>query len=288
MLSSRHSFRLISKKGISNVPIDLNARDHPGKAEDVKVDTKKRTFLKMLGIVGVGAVATSLIPRKAEALVFGSTPTSNTVGVKNATNVKINPATEETLLNIKTKSDLFTFDSGTNPANLKVNIAAGDVGIQNASNVVINPATEETLSLIKDKTAQLTFDGSNNLLTASSGGSDAVGVKNTEGVRVNPATDDSIVYLRRMVKLMESQATVDAGNRQRITIDALGGAAVTTTVPVSGSVTATVASTTLTAATAGIITNATIATIAGQNQQMYQDVARNAYANGVRNNLTFS
>jgi hypothetical protein len=28
-------------------------------------------------------------------------------------------------------------------------------------------------------------------------------------------------------------------------------------------------------------------TLAGQNQQMFQDVARNAYANGIRQNLIF-
>jgi hypothetical protein len=110
------------------------------------VNLKKRDFLKMVGIVGAGAVASTLIPKRADALVFGSTPTSNTVAIKNASNVKINPATEDTLNGIKAKSDLLTFDSGTNPANLKVNVAAGSLGIKNVGGTPINPATEDTLN----------------------------------------------------------------------------------------------------------------------------------------------
>jgi hypothetical protein len=89
-----------------------------------------------------------------------------------------------------------------------------------------------------------------------------------------------------MVKIMESQATVDSGNRQRITLDSLGtGTAITTTVPISGAVTITSGTVT----TVSTVTNVSaVGTIAGQNQQMYQDVARNAYANGIRQNLIFS
>jgi hypothetical protein len=84
---------------------------------------------------------------------------------------------------------------------------------------------------------------------------------------------------------MESQAVVDSGNRQRITLDSIGtNTAVTTTVPVSGTVTATVAGATLAAGSATIGS----VLIAGQNQQMFQDVARNTYANGIRQNLIFS
>ena len=45
----------------------------------------------------MGAVASLFIPKKAEALIFGSTPASNVVGVKDSTNDPINPATEESL-----------------------------------------------------------------------------------------------------------------------------------------------------------------------------------------------
>lgn len=153
MLGSKHSFRLISSREINKVSVDFNLKKEGVKnraniistTEDVKIDDKKRTFLKTLGAVGVGAVAASLIPGKAEALVFGSTPTSNTVGIKNSSNVKINPATQETLASIKSQSDLLTFDSGVNPANLKVNVAAGSVGLKNTGGTAINPATDDSL-----------------------------------------------------------------------------------------------------------------------------------------------
>lgn len=249
--------------------------------DDIESDSKKRSFLKLAGVVGVGAVAASLIPKRAEALVFGSTPTSGVVGMKNVLNLRVNPATEDTLASVKAQTDLLTFD-GVSSANLKVNVAAGDVGIMNAANAVINPATEETLALIKTQTNKLTFDGSNNLLTTSTGGSASiVAVKDTTGTQINPSTDDSVVYLRRIVKLMESQAVVDSGNRQRITLDSIGtGTAITTTVPVSGTVTTSLA--------AGANAIGSITAIDGYNHQMFQDFAKTAYATGIRNNLIFS
>lgn len=58
-----------------------------------------------------------------------------------------------------------------------------------------------------------------------------VGLKNTSSQSINPATEEKqdtqiqtsseeAMLLRRMVKLMESQATVDIQNRQRVSIDA--------------------------------------------------------------------
>jgi hypothetical protein len=55
-------------------------------------------FLKALGGAVVALAASAALPRKADALVFGSTPASNVVGVKNASNARINPATNETIL----------------------------------------------------------------------------------------------------------------------------------------------------------------------------------------------
>ena len=66
------------------------------KKEDTH-DSDKRSFLKILGIAGVGIAASQLIPSKAEALIMGGTPSASTIGVKNASNTKINPATEESL-----------------------------------------------------------------------------------------------------------------------------------------------------------------------------------------------
>lgn len=278
MLDSAYSFRLFSK---SKIKENTTLNPEPQIVSDtLESDSKKRSFLKLAGVVGAGAVAATLIPRKAEALVFGSTPTSNTVGVKNSSNARINPATQETLDAVKTQTDLFTFDAGSNPANLKVNIAAGATGLKNTGGTSINPATEDTLAAIKSKTDLLSFTG-DSLKTAGGSAASVVGLNDINSNQINPAADESVTYLRRIVKLMESQGTVDSANRQRVTIDSLGtGTAVTTTVPVSGTVTASVA--------AGTNAMGSITAIDGQNRQMFQDFAKSAYATGIRQFLVFS
>lgn len=76
-------------------------------------DQSKRHFLKVAGIAGAGIVASQILsPNKAHALIMGSSPTTGVVGVKNASNTRINPATEETLSTLLKPSDL-TFDSGS-------------------------------------------------------------------------------------------------------------------------------------------------------------------------------
>lgn len=285
MIPLKYSFRFISKKELAHIGCkkrsQLSEKNSRRESKDagVESDNRKRNFLRVMGIAGAGLVASQLLPKKAEALIMGSTPSSSVVGVKNAANTRIDPATEATLTSVKTQTDKFTFSSG----NL---IVTGDMGVQNASNVTINPATEDTLALIKAQADKLTFDGSNNLLTASAGGAaSAVGIKDTTDTQVNPATDESVLYLRRIVKLMESQSVVDAANRQRITLDSLGPATtITTSVPVSGTVTATVTGATLGAGVAAIGS----VNIDGQNRQMFQDFAKTAYATGIRQFLTFS
>jgi len=83
------------------------------------------------------------------------------------------------------------------------------------------------------------------------------------------------VLLRRIVKLLESNAVVDYANRQRIKLDALGGVEVTTTVPISGNIGGTVA-------VSGI-------TAIGGNDPRYQFIyeARTSYA-VMRQGLVFS
>lgn len=310
LLPSRYSFRLVSRKKAREIKLALNndikiriltdsrykdsAIATPIKNETIinatedgaVVDGHKRGFLKYAGLAGVSALAYMAFPQKAEALIMGSTPTSNIIGVKNAANVRIDPATETTVSGIKTKTDNLTFD-GSN--NLQV---GGDVGIQNASNVTINPATEDTLALMKAKTDLLTFDGSNNLLTATSGAASNVGIKDATNTQINPATEDSNVYLRRIVKLMESQATVDGANRQRVNIDGFGtnGALVTGT-GVGGAgvprVTVSSDSSFTLALGAGANTIGSVL-IGGYDQRQFIDGARNTYANSIRQNLTFS
>jgi hypothetical protein len=102
MLKNKYSFRYI-KRNISSKNEALGVDSQPesllsnkSKKLDIK-DSNKRFFLKALGVVGAGVVASQLLPNKASALVLGSTPTSNVVGVKDSSNIRINPATEDTL-----------------------------------------------------------------------------------------------------------------------------------------------------------------------------------------------
>ena len=241
-------------------------------ADDVS-DTDRRMFLKALGVVGLGVVGASLLPEKASALVMGGSPATSVVGMKDSTNTRIDPATNTTLTGVKTQTDKLTFDGSSN---LYVQAATNfSSQLENASNIVINPATEDTLAAIKTQTNKLNFDVSGNLLTAGAGGTaSAVGIKDTTNTQVNPATDDSIVYLRRIVRLMESQAVVDVANRQRISLDAAPA-----TVTVTGTVTANVAAGT------NVIGGVTID---GQGRQQFTEIARQAYNSGIRSNLIFS
>lgn len=228
MLASKYSFKLISDR--------ISAQK--SESATVVVDDDKRSFLKLAGIVGAGVVASQLLPKKAEALVFGSTPASNTVGVKNAANQKVNPATEETVADIKTQTDKLNFTG----EDLKVVTGpiTGTVNLKNVAGTNINPATEDTLSALNTKATAL----------------------------ATLASDDSVILLRRMVKVMESQATVDSSNRQRVAVEAMPTTAVTLS---------------------SLATVTTVNQISGVDGKfLLIDTARNAYATGVRNNLVWS
>ena len=219
----------------------------------VAPDTKKRLFLKLMGVVGLGFVGSLLSPKKADALVFGSTPTSNVVGVKNSSNVRVNPATEETVATLATETTVASIKTGT-----------------------------DNLATIKTNSDKFTFDGSGNLLTASSGGSSVVGIKNASDVRINPATqetlalvatDENILLLRRIARQIDSLAVVDSAQRQKITLDSISASLTLGTIT--------------TVTTVSSLTSATNLVALGgvDGRYLYIDTARNAYANGIRNNL---
>lgn len=211
----------VSKVQVQDKPINEN------------FDENKRLFMKVAGVAGLGLAAGALFPKSADAYVAGSTPTSNVVGSKDASNVRINPAKED--------------------GNLAT-IAGKDF------------ATQTTLAAMKAKTDLLTFDVSNNLLTASSGGASAVGIKDSSDVRINPVQDDTVVLLRRVVKLMESQAVVDSQMRQRVTVDIMPTTTVTGTV------------------TVGTITS--LSQLAGVDSRwQIIDWSRQAYNSGIRAHL---
>jgi hypothetical protein len=104
--------------------------------------------------------------------------------------------------------------------------------------------------------------------------------------------------LRRMNKLLESNAVVDSQLRQRITLDSIGpSTAITTTVPVSGTVTATVGNlvaTQLVSTSAAnpytVASSSTGLIMEGPVHQMWRivDDARNCYASAIRSKLSFS
>lgn len=207
-------------------------------------DRQRRLFLKSLGVIGLGALGASMFPKKTSALVMGGTPATSVVGVKDVSNVRINPATEGSLTSVKNNTDTLVTNSN-----------------------------------------KFTFSGSN-LLVESAGGSDVVGVKDADGNRIDPVSEDAVVMLRRVVKLLESSATVDVANRQRMTVDAWG-----TSVLVGTGTSANCPRVALgTDSTVGTVTSVTNVVTIGSYAaaQMYGDVAHDVYANAIRRNLTFS
>ena len=239
-------------------------------------DEKKRLFLRLAGLAGISVLFAAILPKRAEALVLGSSPTTGVIGVKNSSNVRINPATQETLASIKTQTDLLTFDAGSNPANLKVNVAAGDVGVLNVANTAINPATEDTLALIKTNSDKFIFSGENLKVTSTGDIAGTVALKDTADTEINPATEDSLILLRRILRQVDSLGVVDSAQRQKVTIDSFTAALALPTVTTVTTV-ATVTSATNLVALGGV-----------DGRFLHIDTARNASANGIRGNLIFS
>ena len=281
MITSGNSFKLISRQSLPRAYSERVVNKY--EVEDTEIDDKKRAFLKLAGVVGVGALATTLIPKKAEAFMFGSSPSSTTMGVKNSSGTKINPATEDTLAGMKAKTDLMTFDNGTSPGNLNVNVVAGGVNLKNLSGTTISPATEDTLAAIKLQTDKLTFTGSGPataLQTSVGGTGNIVGIKDKTSTQINPATEDSLVYLRRIVKLLESVGTIDSQQRQKVVVDGFGSVVTGIAGSVAGVPRVTLANDTT--------ISATITTLAGWNDGMFADPARTAYSIGIRGYLKYT
>lgn len=97
IVENKLSFKLVSRNKVEKTFVSENKPDKKIIQEEKIEDSDKRSFLKILGVAGVGIAASQLIPSKAEALIMGGTPSASTIGVKNASNTRINPATEESL-----------------------------------------------------------------------------------------------------------------------------------------------------------------------------------------------
>ncbi len=103
ILPTKYSFRFVSNKKLGDFVFENKKATIPNKKVRVKkesVDNHKRLFLKIAGITGLGIVASQVLPKKTEAYVLGNAPTSNVVGLKNASNTRVSPATEETLASL--------------------------------------------------------------------------------------------------------------------------------------------------------------------------------------------
>ncbi len=242
MLPLKHSFRLVSGK--KDKAIKSNQEPEVVNVSSTTPDDKKRSFLKLASLAGLGVAAATLLPKKANAFVFGSSPGASRIGLKNSSNNPIDPATEGTLGLVNTAVGNILTDADsikTNTASIVNNTAnipaKGQATMANSMPVVI--ASNQTPISVS---GSLAFDASSKMTVDAA---------------------DSLFYLRKIVKQLEPLTTVDAGNRQRVIIDS------------SSSLTVTLSSNPVT-------------TIAGQGIQMYQDIARNTYANGIRNNLKFS
>lgn len=111
--------------------------------------------------------------------------------------------------------------------------------------------------------------------------SDSQYILNASGTTINPTTEETVFLLRRMVKLLESNATVDSQNRLRIALDS-APVAVTVAQGTAAQLNANVGTVTT------ITTLNNLALIAGIDPRFqFIDNARIAFATGIRNNLTY-
>lgn len=46
-----------------------------------------------------------------------------------------------------------------------------------------------------------------------------ININNTSGENINPVTDETVILLRRIVKMLESNTVVDSSMRQKITVE---------------------------------------------------------------------
>jgi len=268
-LPNKNSFKLVStKRKPSNEILMKHETSHTEEISEIK-DFDKRNFLKILGIASVGLIASSAFPRKADALIIGNQSTTGSLGLKDHLGNPIDPAKENGNLATIAGKD-FAKESGGNLASINTN--TGTI-IANTSPL-----------------ANLQFDTSNNLKVVTTGGGGggggAVQVEDSTQAIINPSTDESVVYLRRMVKLMEAMATVDSANRQKLTLDAITGGLTLSTVTTVGTVS------TITGGTISTITNpvpvGNIATISGMDREQYINIAKGTWAEGIRQNLVWN
>jgi hypothetical protein len=102
---------------------------------------------------------------------------------------------------------------------------------------------------------------------------------------VSSRSDDLLVMLSRIVKLLESNATVDSAQRQRVAVDAVTAAPLN----VAGNGTAAAAMrVTLANDSAGILASVSnLAANAGMDREQYINIAKQTYSQSIRSGLIF-
>jgi hypothetical protein len=139
MIHSKYSFKLISRSKLGSSPVAGSVKTNSKEVQN----EDKRAFLKIASIAGLGLAASQLLPKKAEALIMGSTPSSSVVGMKNSDNNRVNPATEDTLALIKNtdgiKKITDPLPAGTNTIG---NVSLSDITIllKSLLNIITNPS----------------------------------------------------------------------------------------------------------------------------------------------------
>lgn len=266
LLPNRYSFKIIKQKTFKQEVDFSNTEIVKNKTEEI-INDDKRDFIKLLGGVGVGAAFLSMMPSKAQALIIGSSPTAGIVGVKNSSNVGVNPATEDGNLALLAAKDFATETSLNTLKNKDFS----------TETTLATRASETTLASIKTNSDKFLFDVDGNLLTAATGSANsATKIKDSTGEVINPATEESLILLRRMLKQIDSLAVIDSAQRQRVTIDSI-----------SNNLTLGTVSTVATVTTVNTVTTVSnVVSMGGVDARfLYMDTARNAYANSIRSNL---
>lgn len=116
-------------------------------------------------------------------------------------------------------------------------------------------------------------------------GSQKTQIVDTTNTVITPAQDDTLILLRRIVKLLESNAVVDINNRQKVVVDSVTANSLTTAGWNTGLVGNIV--------TIGAPTLGTIAPLPiweGPVDQRFRimDAARLTYNQGIRSHLSFT
>jgi hypothetical protein len=125
---------------------------------------------------------------------------------------------------------------------------------------------------------------------------DPVTITNTTGENINPSSEESILLLRRILRVLESNSIVDNKQRQRVTVEAIGNSSASASTEIAATLPVTVASAVGTTGSTVQNGSPTIGTPVyqavweGPVDQRWRiiDAARTAFAVGVRPNLVFT